>query len=366
MKIRAFKLVLLLLAVSSASCTTDVVEPSAEANPAASVEANPEPSVKAAAPIQIAQYPSAPHEDQAGNLWFGTAFHGLVRYDGEKFETFTTEDGLGSNMIRGMIEIEDGTLWIATGGGLTKYDGKNFTTLTGYAAIGDPPNAVWENAKELQFELWDVMLDRKDQLWISTMAGAFRRDGTTLVPHLLPAMDLEHEFQFTSKMVYEIFEDKDGVLWFCTDGSGVIRDDGKTQTTYTTKDGLCSDFVCSMVQDPRGDYWFGTANGGVSHFDGSSFTTHFRNEEYSESMGWGRFMGVHLDSTGSVWFGAAGPVRGAYKYDGKSFEFFTKKDGLGDGHIPSISEDRKGNVWFGTSAGVYRYDGKEFVNFTRD
>jgi len=317
-------------------------------------------------PTQIAEYPSAPFEDRDGNLWFRTAFKGLIRYDGLEFVAFTTDDGLGSNMIRDILEDGDGDLWIATSGGLSKYDGERFTTLVDYSKVSDLGNETLIGPRGTHCDLWEVMEDRSGRLWVTSLDGVFRMDGESFTRHPLPAMEVEHDFEFTPKMVYDVYEDRKGVLWFCTDGAGVIRDDGQTQIAYTVKDGLCSDFVCTVAQDARGDLWFGTSNGGVSHFDGESFTTHLRSEVSSESMGWGRFMGLHLDQAGSMWFGAAGPVRGAYRFDGENFRHYSAKDGLGDGHVASISEDQSGNLWFGTTAGVYRFDGKKFVNFTRN
>ena len=41
-------------------------------------------------------------EDSRGNMWFGTT-KGLTRYDGESFQTFTTEDGLAQQHNRSYL-----------------------------------------------------------------------------------------------------------------------------------------------------------------------------------------------------------------------------------------------------------------------
>ena len=64
------------------------------------------------------------------------------------------------------------------------------------------------------------------------------------------------------------------------------------------------------------------------------------------------------DKTGNLWFVASG--RGVYRYDGKTFTNFTKKDGLCNNNVSCIYEDKTGNLWFGTNDGVCRYDGKSF------
>jgi ligand-binding sensor domain-containing protein len=73
------------------------------------------------------------------------------------------------------------------------------------------------------------------------------------------------------------------------------------------------------------------------------------------------------DKAGNLWFGTTG--EGLYKYDparrsdsaslragGKSFTNFTTNDGLSSNTISSILEDKKGNIWVGTNAGLSYYD----------
>lgn len=347
---------ILVLCAAAQSCAADSADAEGSTDAA---EANP------TAPVQLAQYPSAPFEDRHGVLWISTVLQGLIRYDGKEFVNLTTKDGLASNGIRSILEDKDGGLLLATTAGVSKYDGKVFTSLTEYANGADLRGGPGFSGKGFHRDVWDIQFVRGGELWITTLDGVFRQVDGKFERYPIPALDTVHDYQFTPNMVYSVYEDPQNVLWFCTDGMGLIRDDGKTQVVYTTKDGLCSNYVCTVVQDRRGDFWIGSSDGGVSRYDGKSFTTHLRNKEFSESMGWGRFMAVHLDAAGNVWFGAAGPVRGAYRFDGKEFRLFSKQDGLGDGHIPSISEDRAGGIWFGTTAGVYRFDGTAFTNLTR-
>jgi ligand-binding sensor domain-containing protein len=68
------------------------------------------------------------------------------------------------------------------------------------------------------------------------------------------------------------------------------------------------------------------------------------------------------DNAGNLWFGTLN--EGVYRYDGKSFTQFTKKDGLNDNAVNAIIEDKVGNILFGTNSGVSKYNGKSFTNFT--
>ena len=66
-----------------------------------------------------------------------------------------------------------------------------------------------------------------------------------------------------------------------------------------------------------------------------------------------------LDSEGVLWFGSNGG--GVYRYDGTLFVNFTEEDGLSNNQVCSITEDKQGNLWFGTAKGLCRYDRKTFT-----
>ncbi len=68
--------------------------------------------------------------------------------------------------------------------------------------------------------------------------------------------------------------------------------------------------------------------------------------------------GAIQDRAGNIWFWSNG--EGIYRYDGKRFTHFTKKDGLCDSTVYALCEDRNGTIWVGTQKGLCRYDGKHF------
>lgn len=73
---------------------------------------------------------------------------------------------------------------------------------------------------------------------------------------------------------------------------------------------------------------------------------------------------IFEDSKGQLWFGTL--EKGAARYDGRTFRYFTTTDGLPSNRIVSIVEDLKGDLWFGTGSGLSQYDGKTFTNFTTE
>ena len=73
------------------------------------------------------------------------------------------------------------------------------------------------------------------------------------------------------------------------------------------------------------------------------------------------------DRRGDLWFGTEA---GITRFDGSTFTTFTTADGLVDNFVQSIAEDSQGRLWFGTGAwnqhgsGVSLYDGSTFTTFT--
>lgn len=201
-----------------------------------------------------------------------------------------------------------------------------------------------------------------------------------------------------------IFQDKDGNYWFGSNSDGIYRYDGKTISHYTTKDGLCSDFVWSIQQDTKGLLWFSTRdaicsfdgiafrnrtkdienasygtlkykNGGlffnhknaICFYDGNTFTNfNIHPASYKPSANnTYREYGVYrtlVDKMGNIWFGTQ--EKGVCVYDGKSFSYINDKD-LGGPAVRAIFQDKAGILWFGNNGGgFYRYDGKTLTNIT--
>ena len=319
-------------------------------------------------------------QDREGNLWFGTENDGVSRYDGHGFTTFTTRDGLADNWVRSIIQDREGNLWFGTeNGGVSRYDGKSFTSFTTKDGLAN--NRVWSIFQDREGTLYfggrgvsrynpsggsggdgqkftlltteegqagglSIIQDREGNLWFGTAGSVIRYEGKSLTT-------------FTTKdgladdRVWSIIQDREGNLWFGTADGGLSRYDGKTFTTFTTGDGLASNGVSSIIQDREGNLWFGTENGGVSRYDGKTFTTFTTRDGLADN----KVYSIFQDREGVLWFGTT--EGGVSRYDGKTFTTFTTRDGLADNNrVYSIIQDRGGNLWFGTLGGVSRYDGK--------
>ncbi len=307
---------------------------------------------------QISDYIVAIFEDLKGNLWFGTVTDGVVRFDGKKWDYFSTKDGLCDNTVTGIAEDKAGNMWFGTHNGISKYDGKKFTTF-----------------KETTGKIsgCKILIDSKGQIWAGTTEGAFRFNGSSFSKFKIPKPVIDSpSYKVVTGKVWSIIEDKKGNIWFGIDGLGACKYDGTTFTHFTKKDGLCSNNVSRIVEDNEGNIWFGSITsdfpeikeGGVSRYDGKTFTQFPENQGLTKND----IYTLYKDKKGHIWIGAL--HHGAYRYDGTQFTLFKDMDKSNDMMrifgIQSILEDSHGTLWFGFSGGLFRFNGSAFVNVTRN
>ena len=291
---------------------------------------------------RVSEFIRKMYQDTSGNFWFGSNGDGVIRYDGTKLAKFTINEGFGGSAVRAIKEDKFGNVWFGTSGGLTKYDGLTFTTF----------------AKESEFfdnEIWSLEIDRNGKIWVGDLDGASVFDGENFINFPIPLADVENPQPMLSPMrIADILQDKNGNMWFVTDGSGISIYDGNKFTHLTKRNGLPDNNVADVLEDKQGNIWIGTYYGGVSRYDGTTFFN------YTQE---GIIKGVETynfyeDIESNIWFSAEN--EGVYRYDGKSFTQYTSQDGLASNGIQSIYQDAKGHIWFGTWSGLSIYDGNLF------
>ena len=142
-----------------------------------------------------------------------------------------------------------------------------------------------------------------------------------------------------SSEVSDLFQDRDGVMWFGSGGGGVDRFDGHEFSQLTPADGLPHGWVTSIFQDHRGAMWFGTWGAGVSRYDGEGF----ENFGPENGLSGSRVTALGEDEEGRLWVGTE--ARGVSLYDGGEWVTLMTEDGLPSDRISAIARDRAGNMW---------------------
>jgi len=307
-------------------------------------------------PAAIADYVRRIFEDSNKNLWLATNSLGVSRYDGDSLVYFSTKDGLSGNQVTGIIEDQRGHIWFSTNGGVSMYDGEHFTNYT--TEHGLSSNSVWS-----------IFEDSSGTIWAGTIDGLCKIDPSAEIgftKFVLPKANVTSPTpRFSTSLISSIMEDKDGYLWFGTDGVGVCKYDpsaseGKQFTHFTKNDGLCGNNIVSILQDKSGKLWFSSRFGGLSQFDGNTFTNF---SEASGAIGNNEVWTMFEDKKGNIWFSSEG--FGIYRHDGEGFTNFGEAEGLPIRAVQAIFEDKKGSFWIGGGGGLYLFNGRDFTHVTR-
>lgn len=94
------------------------------------------------------------HQSRDGVLWLGTEGGGLNRFDPSSGEFFyyTTQEGLPSNRVFGIVEDSQGYLWLSTGNGLVRFDPVTETIQTFNASDGLQGDSFNPNAFAVDYQ----------------------------------------------------------------------------------------------------------------------------------------------------------------------------------------------------------------------
>lgn len=123
----------------------------------------------------------------------------------------------------------------------------------------------------------------------------------------------------------------------------------------TTREGLLSTGISSIMQDARGYLWL-ASNEGLSRFDGQTFT-HFR---IGDGLPMNNLVGCIESSThpGELWIGTYGS--GLVRFAERRFHTLRFDSSFANNVITSIADDARGGVYCASLRGVYhvRRDGR--------
>ncbi|MCE2997694.1 MAG: hypothetical protein LW863_19005, partial [Flammeovirgaceae bacterium] len=194
------------------------------------------------------------YQDTKGNYWFGTNGNGIICYDGKTLEKISIEGLRSLNVVREIVEDKAGHLWFGTDYGLIKYDGEKYTTYSEKDGLQDD-------------EIWGLTIDKSGLIWVGSIGGVSHFDGEKFIPFSLPDSKVENpQSMLSDKLVFKFLEDRNGTMWFATDGNGIFKYKNGEFTHLTSKSGLTDNNVSDILEDKQGNIWIGTFYGGVSKF----------------------------------------------------------------------------------------------------
>ena len=311
-------------------------------------------------PIYEVSYPFSFYEDRFGVLWiYHVSGNPLAVFD-RKTNTLTqfsfheeNSPGPALTGITGMLEDQNGALWLSTNGaGLLKFDREHRRFIRYRNSLADPESLA-QNSVHQMFK------DGEGIIWVSL--GGFGLTRFTSRP--LPFQRYRHDFgnppSGDEPFVGAIYEDHQGILWIGTH-EALNRIDRKAQRNDVfrlTGPGEGSD-VIAICEDRSGYLWVGTYSHGLFRFDPRTrrFKRFLHNPADPHSLSNNIVPGLLVDYNGTLW---AVTHDGLDRFDAATSSFTTYRVGSQSLHPNYLKfvEDRKGVLWLGTeSSGLLRFD----------
>jgi signal transduction histidine kinase/ligand-binding sensor domain-containing protein len=295
-------------------------------------------------------------EDGDGNLWIGTEGQGVTRYRDGVFTTFTTENGLPDNEILLLDLDPSGALILETQGHILRWDGEKFVDYPHPPSEPDSrplqrtKNGTWyfTNSRLQKFRDGDLIVDFPTTLDVPRLF----EDSTERVWIAAADKDLLYTLSdgqlsmhtakegFPEIRLGPVLENSAGQMWFGSN-IGLFLLDGQKFTRFTTDDGLVRGIVNTMYEDREGTLWVGTT-GGLSRLTHRAVTAY----SAKDGIAGDNVYPVYQDHTGKIWIGS---WAGMTVYENG---VFTKIDAHKNELFTSMIEDRHGNMWLGTFSGV--------------
>lgn len=293
-----------------------------------------------------------------GYLWLGTT-HGLVRFDGVRFESYfgtRTPHRFGTR-VEGLDVDDRGRLWIvAEQEGLVAWDNRQFTEYHTNGGVlshptvsvcADPAGWIWmtdargrlarlavEDPKRI--ELLDFKLppgarllrDGQGNIWASsTQVIAGNADGTW-----------KPVWQSPSEIL-AVGASRDEGLWLATENRLYrLQADGQSTAMGTFPWPPGATRVTCLYEDRRGAVWIGTSSRGLlQRVEG----------QFKEVMSVPRaIICLAQDNEGNLWAGTRGG--GLARVRQRFFHVVDSRSGLRNEYINTIVEDHAGRIWLAT------------------
>ena len=262
-----------------------------------------------------------------GYVWLGTEF-GLVRFDGERAVPWRPPGSqpLPADRIMSLLVSQDGTLWIGTKKGLANWKG---STLTRFRQLDGE-------------SIYALLEDREGTLWVG--AGGSPRSGELCAIRGGTVDCFGGDGQLGSA-VTALNEERNGTLWVGVP-EGLWRWKPGPRKFYTLPGELNG--PQALADDDDGTLLVGKKDGLYRFVEGKM-------ELYPLPGISRKFQAKRIvrDRNASLWV-ATWNYGLVHLHQGRT-DVFSASDGLSGDDVQNLFEDREGNVWVSTLAGLDRF-----------
>ncbi|MEJ6979503.1 two-component regulator propeller domain-containing protein [Pedobacter sp. P351] len=313
--------------------------------------------------------------DRQGIYWAGTFKGGINKYDKnlslfnlKQSNPFDTR-GLNGSNVMAFAEAANGDVFVGTdGGGLNLFHRK--TEL--FTHYGLHPKGTGAQSGDLS--ILALEMARNNRLWIGTYSnGLFEFDPQT--GKYRQFLQGSSSASITNNNVFCLKEDSKGNIWIGTNGGGVnvYHPESQTFSNYHRESPLAKPgnlpvnaYIRTIEEDSAGNIWIGTHGSGMTVFNPETKSAKLYDQNTSKLPS-NVVLSIFADSRQNIWVGTLGG--GLSFLDRKKEEFisFSERDGLANGVVYKILEDKSGLLWLSTNSGISSFDPKtrKFRNYNR-
>jgi len=321
-----------------------------------------------------------------GTLWVGTR-NGLSSLKNGKLTQYAELAGLA---IRALVEDHEGSIWVGTNGSPGPPDGKLCEIRNGSVRCHPEMGGVTHG-------VFGLHEDDKGNLWVGLEMGVWRwrpgpaefyavpglsngrvqgmadsEDGNVLIAATGAVMRLADE---KAEVVYRfptarrgfrflrMLRDRDGGLWVCPAGRGIVHIHPGRTDVFSELDGLSGDDIYDLFEDREGNIWIATVNG-LDRFHELPVVTYSKKQGLSD-IPWGGMLAAH---DRSVWFATLNGLNrlshgqvAVYRQHRTARGQEVVGSGLPAEGVGSLFQDSRGRIWVSTLTGIGYLEKDRFI-----
>ena len=289
-----------------------------------------------------------------------------------KHEFLGQNDGFRSSIIFSIVQDDNGYLWFGTAyDGIMRFDGRNVVSF-----INDPldPTSIPHNNSG------NLLLTSNGDMWIGSWGGgaALLEYSSQNFKHfrpVVPANEIDYETDnaqtINASRIQSLFEDNKGNVWLGSYNQGLFQYnkelDNFTQPPFSkgldkanNSVELSNERIWDIDQSDTNGLWVATNNGlNYLNFLNNTFDTYYPVKE-SRLIERNRIRQIKIEDENTLFLGTQ---NGVSKFDVKSKTFTTLKikGRTSLGPIYSMIKTTYGDYWVSTDFGVYSFNEKQQV-----
>ncbi|MBL7719493.1 MAG: hypothetical protein JNL72_11695 [Flavipsychrobacter sp.] len=254
------------------------------------------------------------------------------------FYNLNVENGLIQSQVTAITQDNSGHLWIGTLGGLARFDGSNFANFT--IRDGMPEN-----------EVTSLAVDKSGKIWIGNPGSISSFDGKTFRKYTIPG-------GAPNAGISRIQVDENNKVWFIKGLKVYSLDKGKL--TPLNVPGIDSAVAVLPVKD---GVWVARVDDCIYHLHGNKWDSLAMPRTADGRRSYP--IDIYRSASGNIWVTA---TSGLMRVENNRLVPYMANNKPVNFQAPyrSITEDTKGNIWLGAYAGgVLRVSGQTIQYYNK-